>query len=103
MEEIARSSHYNLLAVGNPDMFKSTLTRGIISATEQNLGGSPYMQFDAKVAHGNSGGPLLNSKYEVVGVVARNSGIDLPEAEGYNFAIPVRLLRSELQRIAAGR
>src|SRR5437660_2449669 len=60
-----------VLAIGNPLGLKGTVTSGIVSALHRDLYGTPYNQFiqvDAAINHGNSGGPLFNTRGEVIGV-----------------------------------
>jgi len=75
-----------IIAVGYPYAFElgypATITGGIVSAV-RNLYGDTYIQFDAAVNPGNSGGPLLNLDGEVVGIVT------LGLVEGLHFAIPI--------------
>ncbi|MBN1370253.1 MAG: trypsin-like peptidase domain-containing protein [Dehalococcoidaceae bacterium] len=75
-----------IIAVGYPYAFElgypATVTRGIVSAI-RNLYGDTYIQFDAAVNPGNSGGPLLNLDGEVIGIVT------LGLVEGLHFAIPI--------------
>ena len=75
-----------IIAVGYPYAFElgypATVTKGIVSAI-RNLYGDVYIQFDAAVNPGNSGGPLLNLDGEVVGIVT------LGLVEGLHFAIPI--------------
>jgi serine protease Do len=81
-----------VLAIGNPLGLKGTVTSGIISALHRDLYGTPYNQFiqvDAAINHGNSGGPLFNLKGEVIGI---NNQIFSESATsgsiGLGFAIP---------------
>ena len=75
-----------IIAVGFPYAFElgypATVTRGIVSAI-RNLYGDTYIQFDAAVNPGNSGGPLLNLDGEVIGIVT------LGLVEGLHFAVPI--------------
>lgn len=77
-------------AVGAPYGLEMTVTAGIVSAKHRNLGGQlvPFLQTDAAVNPGNSGGPLFNAKGEVVGI---NSQIYSRTGSfaGLSFAIPV--------------
>ncbi|OCG06628.1 outer membrane-stress sensor serine endopeptidase DegS [Gilliamella sp. wkB178] len=86
-----------VLAIGNPYNIGQTITQGIISATGRD-GLSPYrrqnfIQTDASINHGNSGGALVNTKGELVGIntltFAKNMGNEVPE--GIGFAIPTSL------------
>ncbi len=96
-----------VLAVGNPFNLTSTVTAGIISAKARNInlpenghsqGGvtssniDSYLQTDAAVNPGNSGGALVNTKGELIGI---NSAIESNTGSytGYSFAIPVNLTR----------
>ncbi len=83
-----------VLAIGNPFGFSSTLTTGVISALGRTVqtGDNTYIdeaiQTDAAINRGNSGGPLLNSRGEVIGI---NTAIYTPSGTtaGIGFAIPV--------------
>lgn len=91
-----------VLAVGNPYNLNSTVTAGIVSAKArninilQNTGGTPpleaFIQTDAAVNPGNSGGALVNAKGELIGI---NSAIKSPTGSysGYSFAIPVNIMK----------
>ncbi len=74
-----------IFAIGSPGGLESTITSGIVSAIGRRfLQMGDVMQVDVPINHGNSGGPLLNSRGEVIGIVF--AGIE--EFEGINFAIP---------------
>jgi serine protease Do len=87
------------LAVGNPFSLTSTVTAGIISAKGRNINIlnekfaiESFIQTDAAVNPGNSGGALVNSKGELIGInaaIASNTG----SYSGYSFAIPVNIVR----------
>ncbi|MEM6643476.1 MAG: Do family serine endopeptidase [Bacteroidota bacterium] len=88
-----------VLAIGNPYEFRSTVTAGIVSAKGRNInilgGGSSiesFIQTDAAVNPGNSGGALVNLKGELVGI---NTAIASPSGAfaGYSFAVPVTLVQ----------
>jgi serine protease DegS len=91
-----------VLAIGNPMGLGQTVTQGIISATGRGrLGVSTFENFiqtDAAINFGNSGGALVDARGELVGintaVIARNAGI-----EGIGFAIPVDLVRGVVDSI----
>ncbi len=79
-----------VVAVGNPFGLGGTVTAGIVSARGRNIGAGPYtdfLQIDAPINRGNSGGPAFNVAGEVVGV---NSAIYTPTggSVGIGFAIP---------------
>ena len=83
-----------VLAVGNPFMLNSTVTAGIVSAKARslNMGGSQlgiesFIQTDAAVNPGNSGGALVNTAGELVGI---NTAIysETGNYAGYSFAVP---------------
>ena len=83
-----------VLAIGNPFGFQSTLTTGVVSSlgrtvqTSENTFIDEAIQTDASINRGNSGGPLLNSRGEVIGI---NSAIYAPTGTtaGIGFAIPI--------------
>jgi serine protease Do len=81
-----------VLAIGNPLGFGGSVTQGIVSALNRDIRDTPfddYIQTDAAINHGNSGGPLFNMRGEVVGM---NTAIFAPAATsgsiGLGFAIP---------------
>jgi len=79
-----------VLAVGNPFGLGGTVTAGIVSAQGRDIGSGPYddfLQIDAAVNRGNSGGPTFNQKGEVIGV---NTAIFSPSGGnvGIAFAVP---------------
>jgi len=84
-----------VVAVGNPFGLGGTVTVGVISGSGRNIGGSNYgdfLQIDAAVNTGNSGGPAFNTKGEVVGV---NTAIYSPNGGnvGIAFAIPASTVK----------
>lgn len=94
-----------VLAIGNPYNIGQTITQGIISATGRD-GLSPFrrqnfIQTDASINHGNSGGALVNSKGELVGIntltFAKSNPDDVPE--GISFAIPTALATKIMNKL----
>jgi S1-C subfamily serine protease len=83
-----------VLAIGNPFGFQSTLTTGVVSALGRTVqtGQSTFIdeaiQTDAAINHGNSGGPLLNTRGQVIGI---NTAFFTPSGtpSGIGFAIPI--------------
>ena len=86
-----------VFAIGNPLGLERTVTEGVLSQTHRNFGGILYLQVDAPVNPGNSGGPLFNARGQVVGII--NMGV--PTMEGLNFAIPARHAKYILDHIDA--
>ena len=85
-----------VLAVGNPFNLNSTVTAGIVSAKARSLGVynggiESFIQTDAAINQGNSGGALVNAKGELVGI---NSVLSSPTGAyaGYGFAIPTSIM-----------
>ena len=81
-----------VVAIGNPFGLDHTVTAGIISAKGRVIGAGPYdnfLQTDASINHGNSGGPLLNLKGEVIGINTMISAV----GQGIGFAIPVDMAK----------
>jgi serine protease Do len=77
----------NVFAVGNPFGYGNTVTKGILSAKNRRIDkgiAKTFLQTDASLNPGNSGGPLLNFRGEVIGI---NSAL-LSEAHGISFSIP---------------
>jgi len=85
-----------VMAVGNPFGLSGSVTTGIISARGRDIGSGPYddfIQIDAAINRGNSGGPAFNLKGEVIGV---NTAIFSPTggSVGIGFAIPASMVKS---------
>ena len=92
-----------VVAMGNPFGLSSTVTAGIVSAVSRDIGAGPYDQFiqvDAPINQGNSGGPLFTQDGKVIGM---NTAILSPTggSVGIGFAIPsdvIRTVSAELQK-----
>jgi serine protease Do len=90
-----------VMAIGNPFGLDQTVTVGIVSAKWRKLGMGPYEDFiqtDAAINQGNSGGPLFNTRGEVVGVntaIFSTSGGNI----GIGFATPVNLAKSVVKQL----
>jgi serine protease Do len=90
-----------VIAVGNPFGLGGTVTAGIVSARGRDIGSGPYddfLQIDAPVNHGNSGGPTFNAEGEVVGV---NTAIFSPSggSVGIGFAIASDVVQNVVQQL----
>ncbi len=90
-----------VIAVGNPFGLGGTVTAGIVSARGRDIGSGPYddyLQIDAPVNRGNSGGPTFNSKGEVVGI---NTAIYSPSggSVGIGFAIPSEVAKDVIAEL----
>ncbi len=92
-----------VVAIGNPLGWSSTVTSGIVSALDRNIGSGrtdAFIQTDATINQGNSGGPMFNMDGEVVGV---NSAIYTTEQSsgsiGIGFAIPINDARWVVQQL----
>ena len=77
------------IAIGNALGYGQSVTMGIVSATERTISGydGTYIQTDAAIKPGNSGGALLNINGEVIGI--NSVKINASEVEGMGFAIPI--------------
>jgi len=95
-----------VLAIGSPFGFESTVTAGVVSAKGRSLPDDsyvPFIQTDVAVNPGNSGGPLLNTRGEVVGInsqiYSRSGGY-----QGVSFAIPIDVaVQVKDQIVATGK
>lgn len=90
-----------VMAIGNPFGLDQTVTVGIVSAKWRKIGAGPYEDFiqtDAAINQGNSGGPLFNTRGEVVGVntaIFSTSGGSI----GIGFAIPINLAKNVVEQL----
>ena len=96
----ARVGH-SVIAIGNPFGLGGTVTSGIISAFNRDINSGPYdsfIQTDASINKGNSGGPLFNISGEVVGI---NSAIFSPTggSVGIGFSIPSNLAKPIIEQL----
>lgn len=91
-----------VLAIGNPLGLSQTVTQGIVSATGRGQLGvttfENFIQTDAAINLGNSGGALVNARGELVGINTATLSRAL-QTEGIGFAIPVNLVRGVMQQI----
>ncbi len=90
-----------VVAIGNPFGLEHTVTQGIISAKGRKLdtGVSSFLQTDAAINRGNSGGPLLNLRGEVVGI---NAAIN-PAGQNIGFAVPISQVNRILKDLRSGK
>ncbi|MCK5422861.1 MAG: Do family serine endopeptidase, partial [Deltaproteobacteria bacterium] len=90
-----------VMAIGNPFGLNQTVTVGIISAKWRKIGAGPYENFiqtDAAINQGNSGGPLFNTRGEVVGVntaIFSTTGGNI----GIGFATPINLAKNVVKQL----
>lgn len=89
-----------VVAIGNPlGRLEGTVTVGVVSALDRQINNSGYtldlLQTDASINSGNSGGPLINSFGEVIGV----TNAKISTGEGLGFAIPISDVTDEIQSI----
>ena len=97
-----------VVAIGTPlgKNFAQTLTKGIVSGVNRNLtteGGNTgdYIQTDTAINSGNSGGPLINTKGEVIGInTAKLSGQSETTIEGMGFAIPINDAKDRIESLS---
>jgi serine protease Do len=90
-----------VMAIGNPFGLGGTVTAGIVSARKRDINAGPYddfIQTDASINRGNSGGPMFNLRGEVIGI---NTAIFSPSggSVGIGFAIPSNMTKSILDQL----
>ncbi|MEY2928213.1 MAG: hypothetical protein RL367_2690, partial [Pseudomonadota bacterium] len=93
-----------VVAIGNPFGLDSTVTAGIVSALHRNIGSGPYdryIQTDASINRGNSGGPMFDLSGNVIGI---NTAIFSPTGGnvGIGFAIPAEQARPIVETLRGG-
>lgn len=93
LSSAAASGSVSFMNWFGPDAYDPTLTRGIVSTKERRMGGSSYIQVDAAISEGHSGGPLLAENNQVVGICSsRVAGM-----QSYNFALSIPQIRAEIE------
>lgn len=85
----------DVYAIGAPKSMAYTLTKGVLSAKEQEIGKYKYIQTDAAINEGNSGGPLLNDEGNVIGV----NTLKMSDSEGIGLAIPMTVVSDFLKSL----
>jgi 2-alkenal reductase len=97
-----------VIAIGSPlGDFRNTVTVGVVSALNRSLGANApegLIQTDAAINSGNSGGPLINMRGEVVGIntlVVRGSGLGSAPVEGLGFAVPSSIAKRVSEQLIA--
>lgn len=85
----------DVYAIGAPKSMAYTLTKGVISAKEREIGKYKYIQTDAAINEGNSGGPLLNDEGNVIGV----NTLKMLDSEGIGLAIPMTAVSDFLKSL----
>ncbi len=88
-----------VMAMGNPFNYAHSVTVGVVSARQRLIDGLPFEQFiqtDAAINFGNSGGPLLNLEGQVVGMATAIS----TRGRSIGFAIPINLAKTVFQQLA---
>ena len=75
----------DVFAIGAPNSLAYTLTKGVVSAKERKVGDQSYIQTDAAINSGNSGGPLLDNEGRVIGV----NSYKMSDSEGIGLAITI--------------
>jgi len=83
----------DIFTVGSPKSMAYTLTKGIVSNRERTMHGDVFIQIDAAVNDGNSGGPLLNTQGQVIGV----NTMKIIDSEGIALAIPIERVIAFMQ------
>ncbi|MBH1922361.1 trypsin-like peptidase domain-containing protein [Serratia surfactantfaciens] len=96
-----------VLAIGNPYNLVGSVSHGIVSAIGRNgfgvIGRQTFIQTDAPINKGNSGGPLVNVSGEMIGMNTSVFSVDqdLNSVKGISFALPVRLVNKVMKKIVA--
>jgi serine protease Do len=85
----------DIYAIGAPKSMAYTLTKGVVSAKNREIAGNEYIQIDAPINEGNSGGPLLNDSGQVVGI----NTLKMTDSEGIGLAIPMEVVKNYLNSL----
>ncbi len=94
-----------VMAIGHPVMLENTVTVGIVSGKGRrliasgNLDVGSYIQTDAAINRGNSGGPLINARGEVIGINTAIIRGGMAQIEGIGFALPITMVKDVLDQL----
>lgn len=83
----------DVYAIGAPKNLSYSLTKGVLSSKKRIVSGEEYLQIDAAINAGNSGGPLLNSEGKVIGI----NTMKWSDTEGISLSIPISVVLDFLQ------
>lgn len=101
-----RVGHW-VMAIGNPFGFSQTVSTGIVSAVGRSdvgiLGFESFIQTDASINQGNSGGPLVNLRGDIIGINTAIYSSDSGGSLGIGFAIPINLAKALVARWIDGK
>jgi V8-like Glu-specific endopeptidase len=87
----------DVVAIGEPlGVFPKTVSAGIVSSIRE-MDGAKWIQHTAAISHGNSGGPLLNSRGQVVGM----NTLSTDKGQNLNFAVPINYVKAALDHLPA--
>lgn len=86
--------------ISEESVSEATLTRGLVSARKNMKGGWEVLQTDASITHGNSGGPVMNDKGEVIGLATFDSMDEQrgQEVQGMNFIVPTTIVKEYIEK-----
>ena len=84
----------DVYAIGAPNSMSYTLTKGVVSSKERKIGQNIYIQPDAAINEGNSGGPLLNESGNVIGI----NTLKLMDSEGIGLSIPAGVITEYIKK-----
>ena len=87
----------SVIAVGHPFSSKYAFTQGIVSSTEYKIQGFSYIQHDAALNPGNSGGPLINTQGEIIGL----NTFAIKDGKTLGYALPSELIIESLKKYSS--
>lgn len=96
---IPMSEGEEVIAMGHPFGLKYTVTKGIISNTLHDVSGVNYLQHDAALNPGNSGGPLISKQGEIIGI---NTFV-VKNGNSIGFSLPVKYLKKAIEEYQSGQ
>jgi S1-C subfamily serine protease len=88
----------DIVVIGNPEGLNNTVSKGIVSSTDREFEGMNYIQIDAPISEGSSGGPIFDGKGRVIAIAT----LILKSGQNLNFGVPINtIFKSQFKNLVS--